>query len=137
MTPPRIVADSNVIISGFLFGGHPSRVLRAMVEGRARCFTSLPILDEVRGVLLRPKFGLTPEQALAFVEEFHRLCELVAPSMTVRAIAEDPSDNRILECAAEAGASAVVSGDAHLLRLRVWRNIPILPPAAFMETIEG
>ena len=137
MTHPRIVVDSNVIISGFLFGGPPARVLRAIVEGRARGSTSLPILDEVRGVLLRPKFGLSPEQALSFVEEFHRLCELVTPRLTVRAIDGDPADDRILECAAEARADFIVSGDSHLLRLREWRSIPIVAPADFVETIEA
>ena len=41
MTPPRIVVDSNVIISGFLFGGNPAMVLGTIVEGVTCCFTSL------------------------------------------------------------------------------------------------
>ena len=51
MTPRRIVIDSNVIISAFLFGGNPARVLGAVFEGLVRCYTSLPILDEVRGLV--------------------------------------------------------------------------------------
>ena len=39
MTPRRIVVDSNVIISGFLFGGNPARVLGSIVEGVTGCFT--------------------------------------------------------------------------------------------------
>lgn len=137
MTSPRIVVDSNIVISGFLFGGTPARVLRAIVEGKARCFTSLPILDEVRGVLQRPKFGLAPEQVLSFVEEFRLLCEVVAPRAVVHMIGEDPADDRILECAIEARAEAVVSGDSHLLKLREWRSIGILSPTDFMKEIGG
>lgn len=135
MTPPRIVVDSNVVISGFLFGGTPARVLGAVVEGKARCFASVPILDEVRGVLQRPKFGLALEQVLAFVEEFQLLCEVVAPRTVVHVIDEDPADNRILECAVEAKAKVIVSGDSHLLELREWRSIGILSPTDFMREI--
>ncbi|MFQ5691273.1 MAG: putative toxin-antitoxin system toxin component, PIN family, partial [Gemmatimonadota bacterium] len=38
---------------------------------------------------------------------------------------EDPSDNRVLECAVAAGVDWIVSGDRHLLTLRVFRGIPI------------
>ena len=135
MIPPRIVVDSNVVISAFLFGGTPADVLRAVVEGRVRCFISLPILDELRGVMQRPKFGLTPEQVLSFVEEFRLLCELVAPRTTVGVIEDDPADNRILECAIEANAAVIVSGDSHLLELHQWKNIEILSPADFIHCL--
>jgi len=134
---PRIVVDSNVIISGFLFGGNPRRVLGAVIEGLARCFTSLPILDEVRDVLQRPKFGLTPEQALAFVDEFHLLCQVVAPRDSVQAVANDPKDDMVLECAEAAKANIIVSGDAHLLDLSRWGSIRIISPATFIEEIGG
>ena len=38
-----------------------------IVEGSVLCFTSLPILDEIRDVLQRPKFGLSPDQSLWFM----------------------------------------------------------------------
>jgi len=133
----RIVIDSNVVISGFLFGGNPARVLVAVLEGKARCFTSLPILEELRGVLQRPKFSLAPEQALAVVEEFRLLCEVVAPRLAVQAIRDDPADDRVLECAAEAQADFIVSGDAHLLELAAWRNIRIASPTDFLKALAG
>lgn len=135
--PRRIVIDSNVIISGFLFGGNPALVLGSIVEGTTCCFTSLPILDEVRGVLQRSKFGLSAEQALTFVEEFHVLCRVVEPRRRVQVIAEDPKDNMVLECADEAGADVIVSGDAHLLNLKQWGDIRITSPAEFIKEIGG
>lgn len=136
MRPVRIVLDSNVVISGFLFGGPPARVLQQVIGGTAQCFTSLALLDEIRGVLQRPKFGLSPEQTLAFVEELHELCGVVTPKTRVRAVGADPDDNAVLECALEAAAVLVVSGDAHLLALRQWRGIRILPPAEAVAEIE-
>lgn len=137
MTPPRIVLDSNVIISAFLFGGPPARVLDRALAGAVQCFTSLPILDEVRDVLQRPKFGLAPAQALAMVEEFHDLCQIVTPTEKVRAVPADPDDNMILACAIAADANLIISGDSRLLSMGQWRSIRILSPAEFMREIEG
>lgn len=137
MTPRRIVVDSNVIISGFLFGGNPARVLGSIVEGVACCFTSLPILDEIRDVLQRPKFGLSAEQALAFVGEFHLLCHVVDPRIRVQVIVDDPMDDMVLECADAAKAEVIVSGDAHLLDLKQWGSIRIVSPADFIKEIGG
>ena len=61
MSDCRVVLDSTAIISAVLFGGPPRSVLQLGIHGRAECFISLAILDEVRDVLQRPKFGLTPD----------------------------------------------------------------------------
>lgn len=137
MTPLRIVLDSNVIISGILFGGHPGRILEYILDGSVQCFTSLPILDEIREVLQRPKFGFSPDQALTLIGELHELCHIVVPKVKITAIAADPDDNMILECASTAQADVIISGDTHLLGLTQWEGIQILPPADFVRHTEG
>ncbi len=132
----RVVLDSNVIISGFLFGGPPARILERALAGEIACFTSLPILDEVRDVLQRPKFGLSAEQALTLIEALHDLCVVVSPTRRIRAVDADPDDNAILECAMTADADFVVSGDAHLLNLGQWKNIRILSSSDALKLIE-
>lgn len=135
MTRPRVVLDSNVIISAFLFGGPPADILAAAADGSVECFTSLPILDEVRDVLQRPKFGLSSAQALALVGELRELLQLVTPTGKVRMIAADPDDDMVLECAAAANADLIVSGDSHLLDLRQWKDVRVLSPAELIEQI--
>ena len=137
MTPLRIVLDSNVVISGILFGGHPGLLLEHALDGSVECFLSLPILDEIREVLQRPKFGLSPDQALTLIEELHDLCHIVTPKAKVQAIAADPDDIMILECASAADAQVIVSGDSHLLDLGNWRGIRILAPSDFVKEIWG
>jgi len=137
MNELRVVFDSNVIISGFLFGGHPARLLEYALANSIHAFTSLPILDEVRNVLQRPKFGLSSEQALTFVEELHELCDVVTPTKSVRAISADPDDNIVLECAQEANVALIVSGDSHLLDLGRWKGIDILAPLNAVKRIES
>ena len=136
MITPRIVLDSNVVISAFLFGGVPARLLELALNGSIECFTSLPILDEIRDVLLRPKFGLSSEQALTLIEELHDLCQVVSPREKVLAVIDDPDDNIILECALSADADIIVTGDSHLLHLRQWRDIQILLPSDFLKILE-
>ncbi len=130
-----IVLDSNVYISAFLFGGHPRTILEKIISAQIGGAISAPILDEVREVLQRPKFGLTDATVMALISELQELCTVIMPTKTVRAIADDPDDNRILECALAADADVIVSGDAHLLDLGQWRGIAIQSPAAFVAEL--
>jgi predicted nucleic acid-binding protein len=57
------------------------------------------------------------------------------PSGTLNVVLEDPEDNSILECAVEAKANYVVSGEFHLLKLSRYRNIEVLNVAAFLERL--
>jgi predicted nucleic acid-binding protein len=52
-------------------------------------------------------------------------------------IAEDPDDNRVLECAVKGGAELIVSGDRHLLKLAQYRGIAIVTVRQFLESAEA
>lgn len=131
----RVVADTNVYISAFNFGGLPLRILRLAQRGAFTLYLSRSILEETRGVL-RLRFGWSEAEisrALAPVLDVARMVETV-PSV---AVAEDPDDNRILECAQEGGAHFIVTGDHHLLRLKRFEGAEILTPRAFLERAAG
>jgi len=128
----RVVVDTNVLISAFLFGGAPREIVELIVAGVIDGAISPAILDEVRGVLKRPKFGLSPRQAMSIAEELSSLCEVISPSVSVHRIIADPDDDRVLECAIEAQADAIVSGDTHLLELSRYRGIRILNTSDFL-----
>jgi len=42
---------------------------------------------------------------------------------------KNPTDNRIIECAAASGSEYLVSGDKHLLKIGQWQGVSIIPPA--------
>ncbi len=136
MKRQRLVLDTNVLISATLFGGPPREVLELVLSGAVDCALSLPILDEIREVLRRPKFGFSPEQAVQLLEELHAACEVINPAVRVQSVVMDPADNRILECALESNADVVVSGDHHLLDLVAFRGIPIVTPSDYLKTIK-
>ncbi len=87
---------------------------------------------------IRRRYAVTDED----VEELVALLEreaLVVPgeAEVERAVPEDPADERVLACAVEAEADAIVSGDQHLLGLRAYRGIPILTVREFLEWLES
>lgn len=63
------------------------------------------------------------------------MSEHVQPTETLYVITADPSDNRILECAAAGEADYIVSGDKHLLKLERFRNSPTLKVAHFLKRL--
>ena len=128
----RVVLDTNVLISAFIFpGGPPEAVYRLVLEGRVELVTSRPLLIEL-GRVLTEKFDWDSSRADEVVAQVARLAQVVRPTETVREIAADPSDDRVLEAAAEGGAEVIVSGDRHLLRLGTWRAVRIEPAAKFL-----
>jgi uncharacterized protein len=129
----RIVLDTNVIVSGILFGGIPRSILDMLISMRHDFFLSIPVIEEIREVLNRPKFGFDNANALLVVEELHSLCAIVKPVKSINFIKEDPADNKILECAVEADAEIIVSGDSHLLSVGSYKGIKILSPRQFIS----
>lgn len=131
----RVVLDTNVLISAILFGGKPRQVLEKAISREIQLCISESILEELQGVLLRPKFDYTPEAVQIILTEIISISDFVNPLKTLRVVSEDAEDNRILECAVEAEANFLITGDIHLLRLRRYRGVKILSPGAFLEEL--
>jgi hypothetical protein len=53
----KLVFDTNILVSGFLWHGPPARLISAALQGRAQIFVSLTILLEFRETLKQPKFA--------------------------------------------------------------------------------
>lgn len=133
----RIVLDTNVLISAFVFpGGAPERVYRRVMEGELTLVTSRPLLSEL-GRILTTKFGWDPSYGEEVVAQIVRIAELVEPNEEVADIKDDPADNRVLEAAAAGGANVIVSGDRHLRQLVTWRSIRVLEPAQFLTELRS
>ena len=131
----RVVLDTNVLISAILFGGKPRQILEKAIRGEIRLCISEPILEELKGVLRRSKFDYPPEVIQVILTEFTGIADSVNPPKTIGVVLEDPEDNRILECAVEAEANYIITGDLHLLKLSRYRNIEVLNPVAFLEKL--
>lgn len=127
----RVTLDSNVYLSGFVFGGKPKRVLEMAIDGEIEVVVSDPIIEEVRRHLLG-KFGWSEPRAAEAVESIAEFATHVTPTETIDTVATDPDDNRVLECAVSAGSQTIVTGDDDLLRLVAFRGIEIVRVADFL-----
>ncbi len=127
----KLVADTNIYISALVFGGKPREVLELAETGQIKLFISTTILDETLS-RLEKKFLWSKNELVAARQKMLKMSVLVQPQEKLFGCV-DPDDNKILECAAEARADYIVSGDNHLLLLKQFRQIKILRPAKFLQ----
>ena len=121
----RVVFDTNVIISALLFGGKPKDLLDLGFAGQVEICISPPLIEELVGVL-EEKFQAPREWILEVAGVLRANSRLIEPGEEIRAVKDDPMDNRVLECAIGAKADRIISGDHHLLDLKSYRGIRIL-----------
>ena len=121
----RVVFDTNMIISALLFGGKPKDLLDLGFAGHLEICISSPLIEELVGVL-GEKFQAPREWILEAAGVLRANSRLIEPGEEIRAVKDDPMDNRVLECAVAAKADLIVSGDHHLLDLKSYRGIKIL-----------
>lgn len=111
MLPLKLVLDTNVVVSAHLNpDGLERLVLILALTPPARMFVSPDILVEYREVLHRKHLKIKPAHAARSLRLIEARAELVMPE-TLLTVSSDPADNRFLECAAEAKAHYLVTGN--------------------------
>ena len=129
----KVVLDTNVYISGILFGGKSETIRRLAKEGKIVILVSEEILAELAGVLKR-KFNWLDWQISELIEDIRAFATLVIPAFHLSIIKKDDQDNRFLECAIEGKAQYIVTVDKqHLQSLKKYKEIEILSPDRFLE----
>ncbi len=125
--------DTNILVSALGWRGRERVVYERCQAGVMHLATSPELLDELARVLRYPKFLFTESEIQAFLRDVTAIARLVRPKQRIDVIQPDPDDNRVLECAIEAQAKWIVSGDPHLLDLREYKGIQILSAAAALR----
>lgn len=137
----KVVLDTNVIVSATLSPtGIRSQVIGAWENGQFELVVSEPILAEYQVALdyeeVASRHHLTTEQVAELISELRQFATVVEPTETLSVIADDPDDDKFLECALAGEADYIVSGDPHLLNLQEYGGIPILSPREFLALLE-
>jgi uncharacterized protein len=119
--PPRVVLDTNICLDLLLFRDAGSRALAdALAAGRWHAVSRADCRDEWLHVLRYPQFRVDEAQYGRLVQAFDALMrpwqpvDEVLPELPV---CRDPDDQKFLELAWQARASALVSKDKALLKL--------------------
>ena len=136
----RVVLDTNVVVSAFLRGGKPGRMIDFARTGSVELFTSSALVAELADVIYRRKFtktlaeiDLTPSELL---ERYVKLALAVEPYPVGRTVS-DADDDVVLGTAKAAQADLLVSGDRHLLTVGGFEGITILTVADALLRIEA
>jgi putative PIN family toxin of toxin-antitoxin system len=130
----RIVLDTNVLISAHLKdAGAEARVFDLVTNQQVSLCVSDLILIEYEGVLSRRKFRIEKERVNQSMDLIRRVAVLVTPTASVSASSDEP-DNRFLECAEEAKADYLVTGNKRHFPKR-WKDTKVVNAREFLELI--
>lgn len=132
---PRVVLDTNVVLSSLLFEGPTSRIVSLWQSNRFCFLMSREILEEYLRALAYPKFGLTEKEIKALLEEeiLPFVQTIPAPSLQRIPSLRDPQDRKFLACARSGKADFLTTGDKGLLAIGQFGNTQILNPKKFLE----
>lgn len=124
MIRPRVVIDTNVLVSaGIKSGSAEEAVLFLIADRKLQQFVSRAVLAEYESVLHRAKLNLDPER-VDFLLNIGLQATLTNPSVRLF-VSPDESDNRFLECAEAAEADYLVTGNKRHFPAR-WKHTEIV-----------
>jgi len=132
----KVVFDTNIFISAILTPGNPRKLVDLARERKVMLFTSEFIIWELERIL-RTKINMETPQILVILSSIREISLFVSPAVVISIIDRDKSDNRILECAIEAKAEYIVSGDEHLLSLGRYDEISIVNASQFLKIYQS
>ena len=138
----RLVLDTNVVVSGLLWGGHSRRLLELALTDTIVLYSSPLLIDELSQTLhyakLARRISALQTTAQALVEHYSAMVTLVVPQQVPRVIAQDADDDQVLACALEACAHLIASGDQHLHSLGGnYLGVRIVTPAEATGLLEA
>ena len=135
---PRVVLDTNVVLSALVFSKGPTGLLRAAWQrGDFVPLVSTATAQELVRVLAYPKFRLDPQSQQELLADYlpHALVVKVPEPPPIVPACRDPFDLPFLHLASAGKADALVSGDADLLALARKVGYRIMPPEAFLQSL--
>jgi putative PIN family toxin of toxin-antitoxin system len=130
----KLVIDNNVLISAALLNNSIPDLAFKKAKAAGILLSSTDTVKELSRIIIKEKFNkyTSIETRLEFLLEFKELTTniLVIHNVT---ICRDPRDNIYLSLALSGKADAIITGDADLLTLHPFCNIPIVTPKFFLD----
>lgn len=131
----KVVLDTNVLVSALLKpDSTPELVVSLILGKRVRLCLSHSIFDEYQEVLGRKKFQkLDPEKINRLLSRLEAQARWVTPKVHLEITELDPDDNKFLECAGEAKAEFLITGNKKHFPFEDFKKTRIVSPAEFLE----
>ena len=137
----KLVVDTNVLVSAFLWKGTPGQLIELAGEKECRLFTSRVLIDELAEVLQRKKLAkqvqATGFTAAQMLRNYQKLATTVTARRLAQQVSRDADDDAVLACALAAQVDLIVSGDDDLLVLKQFQEIRIVTPTQAVKMISS
>ncbi len=127
----KVVIDTNVFISGLLFGGNPEKIIQKWIKKEFILCISPQLQAEIV-MKLQNKFDASDVFISQLLIAFDMYAKHYIPQNTLTLV-RDPKDNFLLELAEEASANYIITGDNDLLSLKKFTLTQIITPAAYLQ----
>ena len=135
----RLVVDTNVLVSAFLWQGTPGRLIELVGEKEIALYTSRALIEELSEVLHRKKLSkqvaATGLSAAQMIRNYRRLAIFVTSPQLARQVSRDADDDAVLACALATHVDFIVSGDKDLLVLKAFNGTHIITAAQAIQAI--
>ena len=141
----KVVIDTNILISDFIFGGVPKKVLDIALNPSNINIKSVYSLEtkaeveekflggRVEQILNKLNRKYEKEQVINYLNKFFLASDRVEISHKVNILDErDKKDNKFLELAVSSKADFIITGDKDLLSLGACDDIRIVRPNDFI-----
>ena len=139
--PPRIVIDTNLVLSALVFAhGRLTPLRQAWQARRIQSLVSRVTAAELIRVLAYPKFKLAPQERQELLADYLPYCQAVQipeplPPTYQLSARHDAFDVPFLQLAIAGKAKALLTGDRDLLALAGGFACPILSAEQFIDTL--
>ncbi len=135
---PRVVLDTNAVLSALVFGtGLTAQLRGAWQRGDVVPLVSTATVQELVRVLAYPKFRLEAAAQQEFLADYlpHTLVVRIPEPPPAVPACRDVFDLPFLRLAAAGRADVLVSGDVDLLALAPQVRLAILAPGPFLNAL--
>ena len=129
---PKLVFDTNILISGYLWNGRPRQAIRVV---KTKGFTLLYCKESIDELIrvLSIKFGLDSEEIFRIVVDLQTIGKNIRVISKNQPITDDHTDNLFINLAIDGDARFIVSGDSHLLKLKKYKKIEMMTVYEFLQ----
>lgn len=139
LQPPRVVIDTNLVLSALVFAqGRLTPLRQAWQDRLVQPLLSRDTAAELIRVLTYPKFKLSPDEQQELLADYLPCCKTVRIPSPPPATppCRDAFDVPFLQLAVAGKADARITGDQDLPSLAGTFTCPIVSAEQFMKTLE-
>jgi uncharacterized protein len=130
----KIVLDTNILISSLIAScGHSAQILSYNLAFTA--YSTEEILAEFERVVrydrIQKRHKLSDKEIKIYLKRVRAQFIVVPVKLKSKLVRDDMDDNKFIACAKQVSANYIVSGDPHLLKIKEYKGMKIVPQAEF------